>query len=360
MLNDAIDLATLKRVLVIKLRHHGDVLLSSPVFAVLKKHAPHLELDALVYHDTREMLTLHPAIAQVHGIDRRWKRQGVPVQLREELRLIRTLGARRYDLVIHLTEHARGAWLTRLLRPRFSVARRFQHKRGRLWRGSFTHLYRAPATPRHTVEQHLDALRRIGVYPAPAERALVLVPGADAAAAIAARLRGAGLVPRGFIHLHPTSRWLFKTWTVEKYAELIDALHAAGERVVLTGAPDAKERAMVERIRAHVRQPVVDWSGQLNLKELAALCAQAKCFVGVDSVPMHIAAAVQTPAVALFGPSSEQTWGPWQVRARVLASPFTCRPCGLDGCGGGKVSDCLVRIPVGDVVRAVGELTGGG
>ena len=64
MLKDAIDLSTLRRVLVIKLRHHGDVLLTSPVFSVLKNHAPHLEIDALVYQDTAEMLSLHPAISQ--------------------------------------------------------------------------------------------------------------------------------------------------------------------------------------------------------------------------------------------------------------------------------------------------------
>ena len=77
MLSDAIDLSSLRRVLVTKLRHHGDVLLTSPVFSVLKNHAPHLEIDALVYADTADLLARHPAISQVHGIGRNWKRQGV-------------------------------------------------------------------------------------------------------------------------------------------------------------------------------------------------------------------------------------------------------------------------------------------
>lgn len=76
MLQDAIDPAALKRVLVIKLRHHGDVLLTSPVFTVLKQHAPHAELDALVYADTAPMLGGHPAISQVFCIGRQWKRAG--------------------------------------------------------------------------------------------------------------------------------------------------------------------------------------------------------------------------------------------------------------------------------------------
>ncbi|MGP1685372.1 MAG: glycosyltransferase family 9 protein, partial [Giesbergeria sp.] len=78
--------------------------------------------------------------------------------------------------------------------------------------------------------------------------------------------------------------------------------------------------------------------------------------IGMDSAPMHIAAAVGTPVVALFGPSGADIWGPWQVPARVIASGHTCRPCGLDGCGGSKRSDCLEVIPAGRVLEAAVEL----
>src|SRR3989338_11032371 len=93
MLTDAVNLAALHRVLVVKLRHHGDVLLTSPVFSVLKNRAPHLEIDALVYRGTEDMLTGHPAIRQVYTIDRGWKKQGPVTHLREEIRLLRALRA---------------------------------------------------------------------------------------------------------------------------------------------------------------------------------------------------------------------------------------------------------------------------
>ena len=83
-LRDAIPVGEIRRALVIKLRHHGDVLVSSPVFSVLKAHAPQAEIDALVYADTAEMVTLHPAVAQVHTIDRKWKQLGVLGQARAE------------------------------------------------------------------------------------------------------------------------------------------------------------------------------------------------------------------------------------------------------------------------------------
>lgn len=355
MLKDAVDLSALHRVLVVKLRHLGDVLLTSPVFTVLKNHAPHLEINALVYRDTEPMLSGHPAIANVFTIDRGWKQEDWTTQMAHEWRLFRSLRARHYDLIVHLTENPRGAVLSLMLKPPYSVARHYPAKRGRLWRNSFTHLYQAP-DKRHTVEMHLDALRRIGIYPQPDERHLTLVPGAEAERSVREMLARHGLAPKGFIQLHPTSRWMFKSWEAEKNAALIMALQEAGEAVVVTAAPSEPELQFAARITARLKKPVVDLSGKLNLKQLAALTAQAKCFVGVDSVPMHIAAAVQTPTVVLFGPSGEFEWGPWQVKSRVITSNHSCRPCGLDGCGNSKISECLTGISVDEVLSAVRQI----
>ena len=101
--------AEIRRALVTKLRHHGDVLLTSPVFSTLKRAAPQMEIDALVYRETSPMLANHPAIAAIHVIDRDWKRRGLAAQVAGEWALYRTLRARNYDLLIHLTEHPRGA-----------------------------------------------------------------------------------------------------------------------------------------------------------------------------------------------------------------------------------------------------------
>jgi heptosyltransferase-3 len=355
MAPDAPDFSRLQRALVVKLRHHGDVLLASPVLGALKAHAPHLEIDALVYDDTREMLSEHPALDQLHQVGRRWRHLSVFAQARLEWQLWKTLRARQYDLLIHLTPHPRGAWLARTLGPAVSVAPR---REGRWWRSSFTHRYPVvPAGRRHTVEMHLDALRRIGVQPAPEGRRLHLEPGAEAIARIDARLREADLVPGKFVHFHPASRWRFKCWPAHEASALVDALQRHGHRVVITAAPSAGERALVDAIVAGCRVPPIDWAGTLSLKDMAALSARAGVFVGVDSAPMHIAAAVRAPVVALFGPSGEHEWGPWMVPHRIIASTeHPCRPCGLDGCGSGKRSDCLERLPAARVLEAALEL----
>ena len=354
---DAVDLAQVRRVLVVKLRHHGDVLLASPVIGTLRNHAPHAEVDALVYADTADMLSLHPGLAHLHVIDRKWKQGGAMARAAAEWRLFSTLRARRYDLLVHLTDHPRGAWLARLLGCRHAVAPDHPKKAG-VWRRSFTHLYPLPSRGgRHRVELDLDALRRIGIQPADDERKLVLEPGTDAQVRVTELLRAHGLADRGYIHLHPASRWQFKCWTPERTAALIDRLQERGERVVLTAAPEEDELALVAAISGRTRTPAVDLSGKLTLKMLAALSQRARLFIGVDSAPMHIAAAVGTPVVALFGPSGETEWSPWKVPHRVVTSSVhRCRPCGNDGCGGGKVSECLTSIPVQAVLDAVVEL----
>src|SRR5690606_22279943 len=111
-------------------------------------------------------------------------------------------------------------------------------------------------------------------------------------------------------------------WPAGRTAKMIERLVRDGHRIVITGAPDERERALVDVILATLpeacREAVVDLTGRLSLLELAALTARARLFVGVDSAPMHIAAAMGTPAIALFGPSDEIEWGPWGIACRVV------------------------------------------
>jgi heptosyltransferase-3 len=98
------------------------------------------------------------------------------------------------------------------------------------------------------------------------------------------------------------------------------------------------------------RAAPVDLAGRLSLKELGALISKARLFFGADSAPMHLASAVNTPAVALFGPSGVYNWGPWGEGHLVIQKDWDCVPCGKDGCEGGKVSRCLVELTPAEVL----------
>lgn len=357
-IKDAIDFSTIKKVLVIKLRHHGDVLLTSPVFQVLKNHHPHTQIDALVYEDTQEMLTLHPAINQVHTIDRNWKKLGVSGQLNKELEILKQLKSEGYGLVIHLTEHWRGVIITRYIQARYSVCAKYSRRAsgltGWFWKKSFTHHYPLPQKPRHTVEAHLDALRRVGIIPSQLERSLTLVPGNDADSFREEMLQEHSIVD--YILIHPTSRWLFKCWENRKFAALIDELYEdiseKNIKIIITAAPANNELKMMEEILENCAAEIINLSGKLNLKQLAAFIEKARLFIGVDSVPMHMAAAFNTPCISLFGPSGDLQWAPWSDNSMVITSNHTCRPCGLDGCASSKISDCLTSITVDEVLSA--------
>src|SRR5271154_353275 len=144
MSSSTVDFSKVKRALVIHLRNHGDVLLASPVFSALRRHASHIETDALIYDHTAEMLAFHPAVAEIHRLHKR-KDRSFAARLGEEWSLLSKLRSRRYDMLINLGAHPSALWLNWLLRPRYSVAPRRGGRFARLWSKSFTHTVKYPA-----------------------------------------------------------------------------------------------------------------------------------------------------------------------------------------------------------------------
>ncbi len=343
------DLKNVKKILVVKLRHLGDVLLTAPIFTALKRALPQARLDAFIWAEAAPMLEGHPALDGLVLYDRNWKKLGFR-KLLKEAALLKRIRKENYDVVINLTEGDRGALAARISGAPIRVG--FDPKGKGFWgkKGLYTHVVKHCPGLRHTVERNLDAVRRMGIFPRLEERQLCLhVP--DESLLSVEKL--VGRLP--FLLIHPSSRWRFKCWPVEQMRELVHRLLERGERLVFTSGPDPIEISMVEQIVQGT--DVLNLAGKISLKELAALIQKAKALICVDSVPLHIASALKTPAVVLFGPTSDVTWGPWQhPQARVVAEPMSCRPCYQDGCGGSKVSDCLQQLSVSKVLSAYDDL----
>lgn len=333
-----------QRILCIKLKHLGDVLLMTPAIRALRRAWPGSAIAALVPRGTEELLEGNPDLDAVLTFDR--GAQGWQV--------VRVLRRYRPDLTLEMGQGDREAvlgWLSGAgTRVGYAPAssggwRRMLLTRTVPWNGN-----------QHVVETNLDLVRALGI-PAEATRP-VLVVRPEIRARVAGRLEAAGLVPgQPLVAVHPVSRWLFKAWPEAGCAEVIGRLvRDTGVAVALTSGPGAAEVEAANRILARAAVPVLNLIGRTTLAELAAVLERAQLFLGVDSAPMHMAAALGVPVVALFGPSGEGSWGPWGSGHVVVTSPYLCRPCGQDGCLGSKRSDCLEAISAEAVVRAAEPL----
>src|SRR3989344_4810851 len=332
------NLTGVKKVLVVKLRQLGDVLLTGPVFFALKTQLPGAVVDAYVYSDSIPLLQGHPAIHGVLGYDRAWKSLSWRKRLAREWALLWQIRKNRYDLVINLTEGDRGAIAAKISGAPIRVG---MAPKGRFKNKLYTHVVKSCSTLRHTVERNLDALRRIGIFPAWGDRELYFPPPPEIV-----------LPPNPYILIHPTSRWKFKCLPVATMRALVIFLLSRGISLDFTSGPDPEEREMVRQICQDF--PVLDLAGKISLNELGAWILHSEQLICVDSLQLHIASALKKPATAEFGPTSDVTWGPWRnPHARIVAQNFSCRPCYQDGCGGSKVSDCLATLHVEIILKTL-------
>src|SRR5206468_12433233 len=154
--------------------------------------------------------------------------------------------------------------------------------------------------------------------------------------------------------LLPGARYWFKAWPVERFAELADRLTGvAGCRVLVGG--DAREREVAEAIRTRSRFAPTVLTGRTTLRQIAADIKRCALFVGNDNGPMHMAAALGTPVVAMFGPSDPAVWGPCGEQHRILYKGLDCRACFHPDCFRGD-QNCMRLITVDEVWAAAQEL----
>ena len=339
-----------QRILCIKLKHIGDVLLMTPAIRALRRAWPRSAVAALVPRGTEEVLAGNPDLTGVFVLDREAGYAG-------DLALVRALRRFEPDLVLEMGQGDREAILGCLSGARHRVGyvpgrpgawRRIRLTRAVPWNGW-----------QHVVETNLDLVRACcGVAAEASQPVLVVQP--ELRARMAERLTAAGMGPgQRLVVVHPVSRWLFKAWPEANCAEtIIRLVREIPVAVALTSGPRSGEIDTANRILARAQLgrgggPIINLIGHTSVGELAALLELASLFIGVDSAPMHMAAALGVPVVALFGPSGEMSWGPWGEGHAVVASPYLCRPCGQDGCLGSKRSDCLEAITVQMVWEAV-------
>ncbi len=338
-----------KRALFIKFKHLGDSVIATAAIDAMPQG---WEIDVVCFSASQQIFEMHPRVARVETTSK--GKRGV-ARFLSDLSLVSRLKARRYDFVAQFSDDWRGAILSRLISADMSVARR-NSRRGRLWHSSFKKIARVPSrNPRHMAELDVDLVRIAGLYSGSFAPPLRIVPDADAVLAAARASAQANLIAddRPLVLIQPATRWSFKGLPIATWTEAIDEITAAGQQVALLGGPD--DRDLLDRIAADAgsRIPILI----ADIKTTAALMLRSSVVVSVDSLAMHLAAAVGRPTVAVFGPTDEGYWKPWGVPHRlVVNNEYSCRPCNLDGCAGSKVSHCLIALPPSRIPAAVFSL----
>lgn len=344
----------------IKLRHHGDVLLTTALYHALHTQFPDAQVDTLIYKETTPLLQNNPHLNRVLCIDRKLK--GF-TRLKAELGLVLNVRRTGYDVVIHLTDQWVGALLARFSKAPVRVQMAYAKRNRALWHACFTHRIVPPARGQaHAVELNLLCLEALGVNPRSLRGETVLRPSAENLEK-ADQLLSTQSIDGPFVLIHPAARWPFKCWEDKKFAAVVVHLLNSGLHVVLTCSPDPVEVAMTAEIERLAREKtgnapskLVNVGGQMSLPLLAALLKLSKFYVGVDSAPMHMAAALNVPQVALFGPSWVQEWRPWSDKATVIyAGDFGPLPH-PDSINTDDTTRLLAAIPTEVVIQAVDQL----
>lgn len=361
----------IERILVMKFRSPGDVLLMTPALTTLKRAFPQAQLSVAVNAEAAPLIELHPAVSEVLPYERVPRGASWRERLRLEYDLIRQVRRRRFDLVVNATEGDRGALLALLSGAGLKVG--LAQRGGRLKRLKnrlFDHLLPAWPRGRHNVLANLDLVGLLGLDVS--ERRVELALSRQDRVGVEERLTAAGIAPgQPLVHVHAPSRAPYKCWTPEAMAAVVDHLELErGLRVVLTGAP--QERQYVWHLVNLCHSQPVNLAGRLSLRQAGALAERASLFFGVDTVVMHLAAAVNTPVVALFGPSYASVWGPWdnaggpgqypEPRGIQKSGPHVviqagreCVPCGNMGCERSGRSACLEETAPEEVIAVLEE-----
>jgi predicted lipopolysaccharide heptosyltransferase III len=289
-------------ILLLQLKRIGDLILTTPALAAVRRAYPQAHISLIVARDGRALL---PALA---GLDDAIALRG---NVADATKCLSVLSAS-FDVCVDFTHNDRSAFLTLLSGARQRITSGYVEQQSRLRARSYTHLLPCSMQALHTIDYHLCMLRPLGIESPPGDIVLELPQNAIDQAM---ELTGA----EEFVLLHPGSARREKLWEPERWAGLIDYLHCERSlRCVLTGAASGFEGEHLVAIRAQTRAPVLDLAGKTSLLMLAAIVARARLLVTVDSAPMHFAAGFGTPQVALFGPTNPFHWRPRSPVACVL------------------------------------------
>jgi ADP-heptose:LPS heptosyltransferase len=351
--------AVARRILLLRLERIGDLLMTLGALESVRARAPHAEIHLVVGSWNASLARLVPGIDSHETLDVPWlARQDAGASVGALVRRAWAWRPRGFDLALNFEPDIRSNLLLALS----GAPRRVGFSSG--GGGAFLTSALSYAPTAHTAANALrliDAALPVAAGTAGPTTRYPRLPVPDEARREARRLLGNADASRLLVGLHASGGRPIKHWHPDRFAQVATRLaRGLPATIVLTGTPE--DRALVDRIISVLPADVtvLDVAGSMALPVFAGLLEQLSLFVTGDTGPMHLAAALGTPVVALFGPSDPGRYGPLTDRARVVTADLWCRPCSRvrrppARCVG-HVPDCLNSIDVEAVCRAADDL----
>ncbi len=341
-----------ERILIIKMSAIGDVVHTLPFAEVLRRNHPRARIDWLVEEAAHGLIAGHWAIDRIFVSRRKtWPRMlrrpaTAGAAIGEILLFVQALREDRYDLAVDLQGLLKsGLWLG---------ASRARRKIGLSGAREGALLFTSePPVPvdyeRHAIDRTLDVALHLGCRPVPWEGRIPVGVSEEERVSELLAARAGGPPRPPIVAINPMARWASKLWVPERFAALADRLALDhGCSVVFTGSRG--DRPALEAMGRRMRARALNLAGQTTLKELAALLSRAAVLVCTDTGPMHIAAAMKCPVVALFGPTAPSRTGPYGGGHQVVQAAAPCAPCFRKSCDDRR---CMRAIEVEQVLEAV-------
>ncbi|MGA7160560.1 MAG: glycosyltransferase family 9 protein [Bacteroidota bacterium] len=333
----SLRLENINRILVIKLRAIGDVLLSTPVVQNLRKYFPAAQIDFLTEKFAADVVLGNPWISNVISFDRKND---------SSVGIIQQVRKRKYDLIIDLFSNPRSAVITGLSGAEMRVGFPFR------WRKYAYNIAIPPRTGNiHNIEFNLDALRRLDI---PVEHFHPYFPLEGHAQNFAGDwFQKQNLEGKQVVGLNPSGGWYTKRWGLEHYALLGDNIgqqYAAS--IILLWGPGEEEDARFIQQRMKLPSCIIP---KTTLAQLGAIIHRCAFVVSNDSGPMHIAASLNIPTLGIFGPTNPRQQGPYGNGHRwVRNEELECLECSLTSCPIGNI--CMTKLDVERVMEAFKSL----
>ncbi len=342
-LSKQIQWQKVKRVLVVRLRSIGDTVLTTPSLIALRRFLPEARIDILLEDWVAPVLEGFDAVDNILTIGK---------DAKSRIKIARQIRKNKYDVVFNLHGGTTSTFFVRASGAKHRVG--FANYR---YSFLYNHLLSSPLDFwkqefTHSAEQQLALLGFVGVPVEDKPKSLLKVTK-SAENSIKEKLAKSQIPnPKSQIALlHPVAAFDTKQWATENFARVAEFLQKRGLPSVAIATK--KEREVLDNLKQISSVPILTFD-DLTLPEITALAEQAKIFIGNDSGIAHIAAAVNTPGVVIFGSSNINHWRPWtDARHEIVYEKMPCQPCAGYFCKEFDEPQCIKRVSVESVIKAI-------